>query len=147
MKDISRTFPKHSFFHERLGKGQKSLFNVLKAISVYHKESGYVQGMGYITACLLMYMSEEDAFWTMVSILEKYDHTKFFLPSMPGLWETFYVFQKLVQEKLPKLHAHLTKMSLCPSMYASQWFMTICTLGFPYECTLRIFDSFFAEGK
>ena len=32
-------------------------------------------------------------------------------------------------------------------MYASQWFMTICTLGFPYECTLRIYDSFLAEGS
>jgi hypothetical protein len=112
MKDISRTFPKHSFFHTKLGKGQKSLFNVLKAISVYHDKSGYVQGMGYITALLLMYMGEEDAFWTMISILMKYDHSKYFLPSMPGLWETFYVFSKLLKDVAPRVYDHLNDISL-----------------------------------
>jgi len=112
MKDINRTFPKHSFFHERLGKGQKSLFNVLKAISMYHNKSGYVQGMGYITACLLIYMNEEDAFWTMVSILERSKHSKYFDKGMPGLWQSFYVFQKLLRDKAPKVHKHMTSLNL-----------------------------------
>mmetsp|Transcript_16525 Transcript_16525/g.16211 ORF Transcript_16525/g.16211 Transcript_16525/m.16211 type:complete len:97 (+) Transcript_16525:189-479(+) len=96
--------------------------------------------MGYISAILLMYIPEEEAFWTMASILSKYDHIKYFKPKMPGLWETFYVFQKLMKKKLPKVHDHLRNLNLCPSMYASQWFMTLCSVGFPYECTIRIFD-------
>lgn len=116
LKDITRTFNKHSYFNEKYGKGQKSLFNVLKVISMFQSESGYVQGMGYITAVLLMYMNEEDAFWTMVSILTKYDQAKYFLPSMPGLWETFYVLQNLMQDKLPRMNEHLKKLNLCPSM-------------------------------
>lgn len=31
---------------------------------------GYVQGMGFVTAILLMYMSEEAAFWTLVALLK-----------------------------------------------------------------------------
>jgi len=33
-----------------------SLFNVLKALSLHDHELGYVQGMGYLAAILLMYM-------------------------------------------------------------------------------------------
>lgn len=31
---------------------------------------GYVQGMGFVSAILLMYMSEEAAFWTLVALLK-----------------------------------------------------------------------------
>ena len=31
---------------------------------------GYVQGMGFIAGLLLLYMSEEDAFWTLVALLK-----------------------------------------------------------------------------
>ena len=91
-------------------------------------------------------MTEEEAFWTMATILTEYDHAKFFIPSMPGLWETFYVYQKLLKDKLPKLHSHLTDINLCPSMYASQWFMTLFSVGFPFECTVRVYDCFLTEG-
>ena len=30
---------------------------------------GYVQGMGFMAGLLLLYMSEEDAFWTLVALL------------------------------------------------------------------------------
>lgn len=74
-KDIPRTFPNHIYYNEGLGgKGQEALFNVLKALSLYTTESGYVQGMGYISAILLMYMNEEDSFWAMASLLDKYNH-------------------------------------------------------------------------
>ena len=33
--------------------------NVLKAYSVFNKEIGYCQGMGFVTALLLMYLEEE----------------------------------------------------------------------------------------
>ena len=38
---------------------QQALFNVLKAYAVYNPEIGYCQGMGFISALLLMYMAEE----------------------------------------------------------------------------------------
>uniref|UniRef100_A0A7S3NEY2 Rab-GAP TBC domain-containing protein n=1 Tax=Euplotes harpa TaxID=151035 RepID=A0A7S3NEY2_9SPIT len=145
-KDISRTFPKHEYFEDAYGKGQKTLFNVLKNLALVNKDTGYVQGMGYITAILLMYMDEEDAFWTMISILSKFGLKKYYLPSMPGLLEAFYVLQQLIKDKLPKVHEFLKKNKMSPSMYATQWFMTIFTVGFNFDCTVRAFDAFFAEG-
>ena len=45
MKDISRTFPTHVYYQQRNGPGQRSLYNVLKAYSIYDRDVGYVQGM------------------------------------------------------------------------------------------------------
>ncbi|KAK1272422.1 hypothetical protein QJS04_geneDACA016441 [Acorus gramineus] len=70
IRDISRTFPSHVFFQQRHGPGQRSLYNVLKAYSVYDRDVGYVQGMGFIAGLLLLYMSEEDAFWLLVALLK-----------------------------------------------------------------------------
>jgi len=145
-KDISRIFPKHVFFEEKHGVGQKTLFDVLKCISLVFKETGYVQAMVYIASVLLMYMNEEDAFWTMVSIMSKYDQKKYYVQSMGGVWESFYILQKFIELKMPKLHQHMLESKITPSMYATQWFMTLFTTGFEFECTVRIYDSFFAEG-
>ncbi|VFQ62228.1 unnamed protein product [Cuscuta campestris] len=75
IRDISRTFPSHVFFQQRHGPGQRSLYNVLKAYSVYDRDVGYVQGMGFVAGLLLLYMSEEDAFWLLVALLKGAVHS------------------------------------------------------------------------
>ena len=145
-KDINRTFPKHEYFEEIYGIGQKTLFNVLKNLSLINRDTGYVQGMGYIAAILLMYMNEEDAFWTMISILSKYGLKKCYLPAMPGLFELFYVLISLIRDKLPKTFYYIQENNITPSMFATQWFMTIYTVGFKFESTVRVFDDYLTEG-
>ncbi|CAI5492035.1 unnamed protein product [Closterium sp. Naga37s-1] len=46
IRDINRTFPTHVYFMQKHGPGQRALFNVLKAYSVYDKKIGYVQKHG-----------------------------------------------------------------------------------------------------
>ncbi|CAI5484526.1 unnamed protein product [Closterium sp. Yama58-4] len=46
IRDINRTFPTHVYFMQKHGPGQRALFNVLKAYSVYDKKIGYVQVRG-----------------------------------------------------------------------------------------------------
>ena len=53
-RDIARTYPEHDFFKEKDGLGQESLFNVIKAYSLYDREVGYCQGSGFIVGLLLM---------------------------------------------------------------------------------------------
>ncbi|XP_021760064.1 EVI5-like protein isoform X2 [Chenopodium quinoa] len=149
IRDISRTFPSHVFFQQRHGPGQRSLYNVLKAYSVYDRDVGYVQGMGFIAGLLLLYMSEEDAFWLLVALLKGAVHAPMeglYLSGLPLVQQYLFQFDLLVKEYLPKLGDHFSQELINPSMYASQWFITVFSYSFPFHLALRIWDVFLYEG-
>ncbi|XP_010942751.1 uncharacterized protein [Elaeis guineensis] len=105
IRDISRTFPSHVFFQQRHGPGQRSLYNVLKAYSVYDRDVGYVQGMGFLAGLLLLYMSEEDAFWLLVALLKGAVHAP-----MEGLYLGVKVVFKVGLALLRFCHDGLIKL-------------------------------------
>ncbi|CAM6103036.1 unnamed protein product [Calypogeia fissa] len=149
IRDISRTFPSHVYFQQRHGPGQRSLYNVLKAYSVYDREVGYVQGMGFLAGLLLLYMSEEDAFWLLVALLKGAVHVPMeglYLAGLPLVQQYLFQFERLVREQLPRLGAHFEEEAINPSMYASQWFITVFSYSFPFSLELRIWDVFLHEG-
>ncbi|CAK9320059.1 unnamed protein product [Citrullus colocynthis] len=149
IRDISRTFPSHVFFQQRHGPGQRSLYNVLKAYSVFDRNVGYVQGMGFLAGLLLLYMSEEDAFWLLVALLKGAVHAPMeglYLAGLPLVQQYLFQFDNLVREQLPKLGEHFTREMINPSMYASQWFITVFSYSFPFHLALRIWDVFLYEG-
>ena len=53
-----RTFPTHAYFINPLGRGQLSLFNILKAYSLLDEEVGYCQGLSFVAGVLLMHVSQ-----------------------------------------------------------------------------------------
>lgn len=149
IRDISRTFPSHVFFQQRHGPGQRSLYNVLKAYSVYDRDVGYVQGMGFLAGLLLLYMSEEDAFWLLVALLKGAVHAPMeglYLAGLPLVQQYLFQFEQLVKEHMPKLGKHFSEEMINPSMYASQWFITVFSYSFPFPLALRIWDVFLYEG-
>ena len=48
---------------------------------------------------------------------------------------------------MPKLYNHLLAEMITPTIYATQWFMTIFSNNIPIKLTLRIWDVFFIEGQ
>lgn len=83
--DVNRTYRDHIMFMHRYDVKQQALFHVLTAYSMYNTEVGYCQGMSQITALLLIYMNEEDAFWALVKLLSGHKHAMhgFFCPWLP----------------------------------------------------------------
>lgn len=61
-KDIGRSFPGVAMFRDADGEGQRMLACVLKCYSLYDKEIGYCQGLGFLVGPLLMNMGERQAF-------------------------------------------------------------------------------------
>ena len=92
IKDIDRTFPKNTFFNQKYGGGQRSLYKVLVNYSKFNKEVGYVQGMGFITALLLTYMDEERSFFMLHALMKKRELESLYLPGFPDLNKKLYVF-------------------------------------------------------
>ncbi|XP_051134859.1 uncharacterized protein LOC127254041 [Andrographis paniculata] len=149
IRDISRTFPSHIFFQQRHGQGQTSLYNVLKAYSVFDRNVGYVQGMGFVAGLLLLYMSEEDAFWLLVALMKGAVHTPMeglYLAELPLVQQYLFQLDHLVKDYMPKLGEQFTQEMINPSMYASQWFITVFSYSVPFNLALRIWDVFLFQG-
>ena len=145
LKDLDRTFPHNFIFKDKYGQGQRSLYHVLRSYSKYNKDTGYVQGMGFITALLLTYMDEESSFFLLHSLMKKYDLEQFYLPDFPGLKKTFYVQLCLMKKYIPKVYEVLKKNDVMPSMYASEWYITCFTRELDFKVLVRIFDVFLLE--
>lgn len=69
-KDIERTFPRHELFTHG-GSGQDPLRRVLRAYAHADRECGYCQGMSFIAGLFIMYMTEEDAFYGLLTTLHR----------------------------------------------------------------------------
>ncbi|CAB3384380.1 Hypothetical predicted protein [Cloeon dipterum] len=145
-RDIARTYPEHDFFKEKDGLGQESLFNVMKAYSLYDREVGYCQGSGFIVGLLLMQMPEEEAFAVLVKLMQEYRMRDMYKPTMAELGLCMYQLENLVQDLIPELHGHFQSQSFHTSMYASSWFLTLFTTALSLPVACRIMDVFLSEG-
>ncbi|KAA6417640.1 MAG: EVI5 -like [Trebouxia sp. A1-2] len=148
-RDLNRTYPTHVFYQQSEGAGQRSLYHVLKTYSVYDKKVGYVQGMGFIAGLLLLYMNEEDTFWTLVALMKGAVHPpmeRLYQAGLPLLQQYLFQFEHLIQEEMPRLAAHMEEEGVLPTMYCSQWFLTLYAYTLPIDHLLRVWDVFLLEG-
>ena len=75
----------------------------LQLTSFLALQVGYVQGMGFIAGLLLLYMCEEDAFWTLTALLKGAVHAPLeglFRPGLPLLQQYLFQFSRLVDEEV-----------------------------------------------
>lgn len=146
-RDLHRTNPEHVMFMSKKGSGQHALYNVLRAYSLYDEEVGYCQGMGSFVAVMLTYVTEEDAFWLLVSLMQgRFPLRETYLPNLLGLRRSFYVFEKCLMKFLPNLAKHLSLENFTSPLYSSRWFGTLCS-DLPIEVTLRVWDILINEGS
>jgi hypothetical protein len=124
-RDLSRTFPSHELFKDPQGPGQASLFNILKAYSLYDQEVGYCQGMPFVVGCLLLNMPEEQSFCVLVRLMFDFNFRDLYSPKMIGLQVRNYQFDKLLQEQFPLVFQHLENQDIRSTMYASQWYIHV----------------------
>ncbi|KAG0051231.1 GTPase-activating protein [Gryganskiella cystojenkinii] len=144
-RDMSRTFPNHEHFQAD-GLGQESLFNVVKAYSLYDPEVGYCQGLSFVVGPLLLNMPDEEAFCVLVRMMSTYDMRGHFTPEMGMLQLRLYQYEQLMEETVPLIAKHFQTQGIRSTMYASQWFMTLFAYKFPLELVFRVYDILFVEG-
>ncbi len=107
--DVPRTVNGHIMFRKRYRGGQRLLFRVLHAISLYFPETGYVQGMASLAATLLCYYDEERCFVMLVRLWRYRGLQRLYQPGFEGLMATLKDFEKrwlAGQEVASKLVCH-----------------------------------------
>lgn len=147
--DVNRTYRDHIMFMHRYDVKQQALFHVLTAYSMYNTEVGYCQGMSQITALLLIYMNEEDAFWALVKLLSGQKHAMhgFFVPGFPKLMRFQEHHDRILKKMMPKLKQHLDSQEVLTSLYTMKWFFQCFLDRTPFTLTLRIWDIYILEGE
>lgn len=91
-------------------------------------------------------MSEEEAFCLLVRLMNQYHLRDMFIQDMPGLHLHLYQFERLLEDVEPALCYHLHKRGIVPSLYATQWFLTLFAYRFPLQLVLRVYDLILSEG-
>ncbi|KIO20021.1 hypothetical protein M407DRAFT_82029 [Tulasnella calospora MUT 4182] len=142
-KDLNRSLPEYAAYQSE--KGISSLRRVLTAYSWKNPELGYCQAMNILTAAILIYMSEEQAFWLLEVLCDRL-LPGYYSPSMHGTLLDQRVFEALVQRCLPLIHEHFTSVDVQLSVASLPWFLSLFINSMPLIFAFRVIDCFFAMG-
>ncbi|XP_071786587.1 TBC1 domain family member 1-like [Asterias amurensis] len=144
--DLGRTFPTHPYFANPLGRGQLSLFNLLKAYSLLDTDVGYCQGLSFVAGVLLMHMDEEQSFEMLVYLMFSLGFRRQYKPDMIALQIQMYQLSRLLHDFHKRLYDHLEQNEIGPSLYAAPWFLTLFASQFPLGFVAKVFDLIFLQG-
>ncbi|KAL4863243.1 putative GTPase-activating protein [Aspergillus spectabilis] len=142
-KDLNRSLPEYAGFQSEEGIGR--LRRVLTAYSWTNAEIGYCQAMNIVVAALLIYMSEEQAFF-LLSVLCDRLVPGYYSTTMYGTLLDQKVFESLVEKTMPILWEHLGKSDVQLSVVSLPWFLSLYINSMPLVFAFRVLDVFFLEG-
>ncbi|KAF8940648.1 hypothetical protein BGZ58_005384 [Dissophora ornata] len=171
-KHLHRTFPENINFKSQITQQQdggshlstdsvaaiQSLRRVLLAFSLHCPSIGYCQSLNYIAGMLLLFMNEEQSFWTLSVIIQNFLPEGMYDVTMEGANIDQAVLMALVMERLPAIWAKFSggatsvEMDEGPglptvTLVTSHWFLTLFINILPVESILRVWDCFFYEGR
>jgi TBC1 domain family member 14 len=113
---------------------------------MHRPDIGYVQGMSYIAAILLVYMDEHPAFVTFCNMVTKFPIMPFYSFNDPHVRKILQLFKQVFQHNLPELCEHLETENIMPKQYVYEWFMTLFTRALKVELVSRVLDLYFLDG-
>ncbi len=144
-QDLPRTFHKFAFFRAD-GPLRTPLRQILEALVCFRPDMGYVQGMSFLGAMLLLYMETYDAFQCLVNLLEQYVYISYVSSDCAKLARLFSLFEELLKKEMPGLYKHFKKEGIRGEMYLLDWFLTLFLKPLPLHVSARVFDNYLLHG-
>ncbi|XP_075223797.1 TBC1 domain family member 14-like [Lycorma delicatula] len=144
--DISRTFPNLCIFQQG-GPYYDMLHCLLGAYVCYRPDVGYVQGMSFIAAVLILNMDVSDAFICFANLLNRPCHMAFFSLNQPLMQAYYATYNDLLNENLPHVYKHFVDSNLTPDLYLLDWIYTVFTKAMNLDLASRVWDVFLRDGE
>ncbi|ORE19170.1 TBC-domain-containing protein, partial [Rhizopus microsporus] len=142
-KDLNRSLPEYAGYQSP--EGIDRLRRVLTAYAWKNPELGYCQAMNIVTSALLIYTTEEQAFWLLHVLVDRIC-PGYYSTSMYGALLDQIIFEQLVKKTMPMLWDHFKKTEVELSIACLPWFLSLYVNSMPLECAVRVLDILFMEG-
>ncbi|KAK4687780.1 TBC1 domain family member 8/9, partial [Tremellales sp. Uapishka_1] len=142
-KDLNRSLPEYKAY--QTDEGLDRLRRVLVAYSFRNPELGYCQALNIVVAGLLIYMSEEQAFWLLEVLCDRI-LPGYYSPSMEGTLLDQRVFEALVGRCLPMIQEHFVSVDVQISVASLPWFLSLYINSMPLIFAFRVVDCVLAMG-
>ncbi|CAM1503974.1 Fc.00g015650.m01.CDS01 [Cosmosporella sp. VM-42] len=142
--DVPRTISRHIMFRRRYRGGQRLLFRVLHAISIYFPDTGYVQGMASLAATLLCYFDEEKCFVMLARMWQLRGLARLYRPGFEELMAALAEFNTRWLNK--EVASKLAELCIDTTAYGTRWYLTLFNLSIPFPAQLRVWDVFILLG-
>ncbi|KAG0032732.1 hypothetical protein BGZ82_006433 [Podila clonocystis] len=126
-------------------QGINRLRNVLSAYAWKNPDLGYCQAMNIVTSAILIYQSEEQAFWTLNVLCDRL-LPGYYSTSMYGALLDQTILEHLLEKTMPILSKHLKKVDVQLSVACLPWFLSLFINSMPLVYAFRVLDCFFFEG-
>lgn len=143
--DLPRTFPCLSFFQIG-GPCHGPLGQVLEAYVCFRPDIGYVQGMSYLAAVMLLYMDTFPAFCCLANLLNTPILVCFYRMDMPRIHKYVSVLNSIIAEHIPAVYNHLASLDIPTEFYIIDWILTLFSKALPLDIATRIWDNYFLRG-
>ncbi|XP_030750866.1 TBC1 domain family member 12-like [Sitophilus oryzae] len=143
--DISRTFPNLCIFQQG-GPYSEVLHSLLAAYVCFRPDVGYVQGMSYIAAILILNMEACDAFVCFANLLNQPLHLSAFTLNQDQMNAYYAAYNQVFNSNLPRLYSHFENAGLTPDLYLLDWIYTVFAKAMPLDVACRVWDLFLRDG-
>lgn len=143
-KDLHRSLPEYAAYQTE--EGLEKLRRVLVAYSWMCPDVGYCQAMNIVVATLLIYQTEDQAFWTLHELVTRI-LPGYYSRTMYGMLLDQKVLEKLVEKTMPVLWQHLIAVDVPLSVISLPWFLSLYANSMPLPFALRVIDILMLEGS
>jgi len=149
--DLGRTMA-HLALFDGAGPYALELRDILEAYCFYRPDVGYVQGMSFAAAMLVMHCLDDfTAFSCFANVVSRPFFQCFFRHQDEFkawcLQERLSIFNSILFANLPALHRHLVHNDVGAEIYVRAWLMTLFAKQLPLPLAARVWDLYLMQGE
>ena len=144
--DMPRTFPDMEILSSD-SPFTEECASLLHAFQVLRPDVGYVQGMSFVAASLLMHMPPFEGFLCFCEIMDWSVIKGLYTVSITEIRRVFDILDQYIAINCPRLGARFRDLGFKPELFLLDWFLTLFTKPLSLANAAAVWDLMVLEGQ